>query len=791
MQFEQQIATEVPSSAKQQGDMDRQQTKLNSFEKCNGNSDHQSHHLLADKSNRAGVDIRLTTHDIGSCNTSTDEERSKIADFYDNRSVFITGASGFIGKILIEKLIRTCPRLRNVFVLIRPKWKKTPKERLDELLDAPLFDNIRETHDLSNRIILVEGDVCQPNFGMSKANLLRIMNEVSVIFHSAATVKFDDPLKQSIGINITGAKHMIDICRKIPQLAAVVHVSTAYANCNQSSIDEHIYPVDIDPERLIEMADWLSQDALQELKKHLLGTRPNTYTYTKALGEWLVYKCARDLPIVICRPSIVVATWKEPFEGWIDNVNGPTGVVLGAGKGLIRSMLCESKNVADLVPADTVINLIVSLGWFANVYYNHRRQHDTLDSLLESPYSGQSLASSLIDENNHNYVADRVQYIAEARDGIENANHYHQRVVRSQKPTDEIDVGKDVDYNDVIGKDGFGQTIDDKFSKNSPRLTINNNSSIYHEDFFPRQASATMQQNHLNVNQLNNSDYGSNKSDTNSLHSTSRSSPSEPQFEQDMMGPGARAKQAFVNCGDNNELSASKDASYSTQLQLEDQNRSDFEYKLKQFRHDTRARLLAKNLPEDLADVPVFHCTSGKDNPITWGYLQVAILSMWALYPSISTYRFPMGAFTNNRRVDNFWRATQHYLPAYILDFVTRIGRGKPILVKIFRKFDQAASVLETFTMGQWTFANDNRLTLINDLMGKKDKELFDCDLKSLDWQEFCKGYVLGSRRFLLKEPIENLEVARRNLSYVYYRNLSLQVLFIAMGIYFLVSWIF
>lgn len=120
---------------------------------------------------------------------------------------------------------------------------------------------------------------------------------------------------------------------------------------------------------------------------------------------------------------------------------------------------------------------------------------------------------------------------------------------------------------------------------------------------------------------------------------------------------------------------------------------------------------------------------------------------------------------------------------------MTEIVGGKPILVKIFRKFDRRARVLERFTMGEWTFADNNRLTLMNDLMTKRDYELFDCDFKSLDWTEFCKHYVLGVRRFLLQEPIDNLSAARRDLSYVHYRNLSLQILSVAMGLYFLVSW--
>ena len=47
------------------------------------------------------------------------------------------------------------------------------------------------------------------------------------------------------------------------------------------------------------------------------------------------------LPIVVIRPSIVVAAWREPLPGWLDNLNGPTGSVAGVGKGVMRTFYCK------------------------------------------------------------------------------------------------------------------------------------------------------------------------------------------------------------------------------------------------------------------------------------------------------------------------------------------------------------------------------------------------------------------------------------------------------------------
>ncbi|CAA3033351.1 Hypothetical predicted protein, partial [Olea europaea subsp. europaea] len=179
-------------------------------------------------------------------------------------------------------------------------------------------------------------------------------------------------------------------------------------------------------------------------------------------------------------------------------------------------------------------------------------------------------------------------------------------------------------------------------------------------------------------------------------------------------------------------------------------------------------------MPDELADIPVFHCTSGSENPITWGEVSVFILAALSVFPSTSTYRYPCGSFTGNWHLDKFYSITLHYIPGYIADFITRLLGGKPIIVRLFRKFDQAANVLQAFTTKTWHFQHTNRLFLINELMSKEDKRLFDCDIKSIAWREFCLDYVAGVRKFLLKEPMSTLEGARKNLRIVFYRNLSI-----------------
>lgn len=64
--------------------------------------------------------------------------KSAVAEFYKDRHILITGATGFMGKVLIEKLLRSCPKLSTIYLLVRPKKGKTPNERLEDIINCPV-----------------------------------------------------------------------------------------------------------------------------------------------------------------------------------------------------------------------------------------------------------------------------------------------------------------------------------------------------------------------------------------------------------------------------------------------------------------------------------------------------------------------------------------------------------------------------------------------------------------------------------------------------------------------------
>ncbi|CAF3527600.1 unnamed protein product [Adineta steineri] len=291
-------------------------------------------------------------------------ESSAIADFFKQKSIFITGATGFIGKQLVEKLVRSCPDIENIYLLVRPKRGHDVTERVKELVSGTLFNHARSVHpNFEQKIIPMQGDILDPNFGLSSADETTLIENCHVIFHSAATVRFHEPLRLAVQMNVASVKKLLVLCHKLKKIQSIVHVSTAYANCNRSDVAEMIYPPPIHPSKLLDASEWMDDQVFDTITKKLINDRPNTYTFTKALAEYVISQESKDLPLAIIRPSIVGSSWREPMPGWIDNYNGPSGMIVATGKGMFRIMFGNSTAVADIVPVDVCVNMMIAIAW--------------------------------------------------------------------------------------------------------------------------------------------------------------------------------------------------------------------------------------------------------------------------------------------------------------------------------------------------------------------------------------------------------------------------------------------
>ncbi|KAJ0182894.1 hypothetical protein K1T71_000870 [Dendrolimus kikuchii] len=291
-----------------------------------------------------------------------------IKEFYAGKSIFMTGSTGFMGKVLVEKLLRCCPDLKKIYMLMRPKKGHSIKERLDEFLHLRLFDRLqKENPKIFEKLQVISGDILLEDLGVSTEDRKLLQEECQIVFHCAACVRFDMALRDAVNMNTVGTRRVLELIEGIKNLEAFVHVSTSYCRCEVSLLEERLYPAKHKPQNIMQCANWMDDDLLQHLQPKLIDPQPNTYAYTKSLTEDLVSQYEGKFPIVIARPSIVTAAYKEPMAGWVDNLNGPTGLLVGAGKGVIRTMHCNEDYLADVVPVDMAVNACIILAYVTGI----------------------------------------------------------------------------------------------------------------------------------------------------------------------------------------------------------------------------------------------------------------------------------------------------------------------------------------------------------------------------------------------------------------------------------------
>ncbi|CAH2108623.1 unnamed protein product [Euphydryas editha] len=281
-----------------------------------------------------------------------------ISDFYSGKSIFMTGGTGFLGIVLIEKLLYACPDVGNIYILVREKKGVSPDERVKNLINSPVFDRLKaDNPENLKKIIPVVGELTEMELGISTQDLQILYDEVSVVFHLAATVKFNEPLSVAVKINVGGTEEVIKICKNMKKLDVFLYMSTIFSHTDHErrTIVEQLYP---NPKSMEEVYRMINEnDPKETFSPKLLNGRPNTYTFTKGLAENIVAEKRGDLPTVMIRPSIVTPIKNEPVRGWIANWMGPTPILTFIAKGWIRAFPAQHDHIFEIIPVDYVVNL--------------------------------------------------------------------------------------------------------------------------------------------------------------------------------------------------------------------------------------------------------------------------------------------------------------------------------------------------------------------------------------------------------------------------------------------------
>jgi long-chain acyl-CoA synthetase len=350
-----------------------------------------------------------------------------IRESYADKQILVTGTSGFLGKVWLVMLLERVPDVSKVYVLLRKKGLRPVTHRFEKLVNtSAAFKPLHRTHGanlskwLSEKVEVIEGDIAYENFGMDDETAARLRTEVDVVINCAGVVDFAPDVRLSKGANIDGPINVHDFVASCDN-ASFVHVSTCYVQGrNDGRVKEQIRvgysptgaefdPVqeyaklenliaeveardgtetfeaelaarvekvigdkglDVNNERVMktvtrrERSEKIKRAMAQEGTDHAdaLGW-PNSYTYTKSLGEQLLKLRAEKSGVDYCvvRPAIVESAMSFPFPGWNEgfNTSGPVVYLLGTW---FRNLPCKRGNPFDVVPVDYVCKVLMIAG---------------------------------------------------------------------------------------------------------------------------------------------------------------------------------------------------------------------------------------------------------------------------------------------------------------------------------------------------------------------------------------------------------------------------------------------
>lgn len=148
---------------------------------------------------------------------------SEINKWYSGKNVLVTGATGFVGKCLVEKILRVIDEIGDIYVTIRGSARESFQKRKDNFINHIVFKNLSERNpDALKKIKIIESDLLDPNLNLTDSDRKTLCENVSIIFHCAADVRFDKPLVDEFETNVLGTKRMLDLAENVKNLEVSV-----------------------------------------------------------------------------------------------------------------------------------------------------------------------------------------------------------------------------------------------------------------------------------------------------------------------------------------------------------------------------------------------------------------------------------------------------------------------------------------------------------------------------------------------------------------------------------------
>jgi HAD superfamily hydrolase (TIGR01490 family) len=339
------------------------------------------------------------------------------------RRIAVTGATGFLGTALAERLLRTVPDCE-VALLVRPGRRGAADRVRREVLKNNCFDRLRQElgsefdASMERRVQMMAGDVGVDGLGLDGAGEA-LLASCHIVIHSAATVSFDSPLDSAVETNLLGPVRVAETLKRLHASAGsaalphLIAVSTAYvagsrrgpapeANLADTPWSTEVaWRPEVDAARRARAdADAASRDPkllarFHRQARHELGAAgtpllaakserlreewvkdrmvelgksrsqglgwPDAYAYTKSLGERALLETRGDLPLSIVRPSIIESALAEPVPGWIRGFRMADPVIISYAKGLLKEFPGVPEGIIDVIPVDLVVASILAV----------------------------------------------------------------------------------------------------------------------------------------------------------------------------------------------------------------------------------------------------------------------------------------------------------------------------------------------------------------------------------------------------------------------------------------------
>ncbi|XP_050678081.1 putative fatty acyl-CoA reductase CG5065 [Leptidea sinapis] len=168
------------------------------------------------------------------------------------------------------------------------------------------------------------GDILEENFGLSDEHIKTLQRECQIVFHGAASVRFNMSLKDAVNLNIAGTYRALRLAEGMSKLEVFVHISTSYCRSDVQVLEEKLYACRHNAHHLMELVQWMEPELLDLLQKKITLPEPNTYGYTKCIAEGLVAEYNGRFPIVLARPSIVTRMYEERNRSLLEEDSSDT-----------------------------------------------------------------------------------------------------------------------------------------------------------------------------------------------------------------------------------------------------------------------------------------------------------------------------------------------------------------------------------------------------------------------------------------------------------------------------------